>query len=297
MQNDFCLSQLLVHFPATSLMLRTLPSAKRIFMPAKNWLRDAWKTLGWRSCLQISLFVACYNDLLFPQTGKAVVAVLERLGHTVEFREAQTCCGQMHYNSGYQPDALAMMRRFLNVFEDAEAICVPSASCVAMMRDHYPKMAAASGDTKLKNQVDDVLPRVFEFSELLVDRLGVTDVGAFYPHTVTLHTSCHSLRSLHAAGKAETLLEHVRGLTLIDLPQSEECCGFGGTFAVKNPEVSAAMLGDKMQCILSTGAKVCTAGDNSCLMHIGGGLSLQGTGVRTVHLAEILAASDSGEAL
>ena len=247
--------------------------------------------------MRISLFVACYNDLLFPQTGKAVVTVLERLGHTVEFREAQTCCGQMHYNSGYQAEAMGMMKRFLDVFAGAEVICVPSASCVAMMRDHYPKMAAVSGDANLQQQVEDVLPRVFEFSELLIDRLGVADVGAFYPHKVTLHTSCHSLRSLHAAGKTAELLKKVRGLTLIDLPQSEECCGFGGTFAVKNPDVSAAMLNDKMQCILSTGAEVCTAGDNSCLMHIGGGLSRQKAGVRTVHLAEILASRNAEEPL
>src|SRR4051812_49848177 len=142
----------------------------------------------------ISLFIACYNDTLFPETGKAVVKVLERLGHTVEFRQAQTCCGQMHYNTGYRPEAIGIMRHFLEVFRDAEVICVPSASCVAMIRDHYPKMAAETG---LTAEVNALLPKVFEFTELLVDKLGVTDVGASYPHSVTLHTSCHSLRSLH----------------------------------------------------------------------------------------------------
>jgi L-lactate dehydrogenase complex protein LldE len=242
--------------------------------------------------LLISLFITCYNDTLFPETGKAVVTVLERLGHTVEFRSAQTCCGQMHYNTGYQKEALPMMRRFLEVFNGAEVICVPSASCVAMMRDHYPKMAAETGETNLVKQVDRVLPRVFEFSELLVDKLGVTDVGAYFPHSVTLHTSCHSLRSLHVGDKPLQLLRGVRGLRLTELPDGDQCCGFGGTFAVKNAEVSGAMLADKIDCVLKTGSEICTAGDNSCLMQIGGGLSRQKTGVRTMHLAEILAHSE-----
>lgn len=245
--------------------------------------------------MTISLFITCYNDTLFPETGKAVVAVLERLGHTVEFRRAQTCCGQMHYNTGYQKEALPLMRHFLDVFRDAEVICIPSASCVAMIRDHYPKMAAQTGDRTLVQQVTDLVTRIYEFSELLVDKLGVTDVGAFFPHTVTLHTSCHSLRSLHVGDKPAQLLKHVRGLTLNNLPASDECCGFGGTFAVKNPDVSGAMLSDKVSCILSTNSEVCTAGDNSCLMQIGGALSRQKTGVRTMHLAEILASTNSGE--
>jgi L-lactate dehydrogenase complex protein LldE len=234
----------------------------------------------------ISLFIACYNDTLFPETGKAVVKVLERLGHTVEFRQAQTCCGQMHYNTGYHPEAVVIMRHFLEVFKDAEIICVPSASCVAMMRDHYPKMAAEAG---LTDEVGRILPKIFEFTELLTDLLGVTDVGATYPHTVTVHTSCHSLRSLHIGDKPQRLLRAVRGLELVELPNSDQCCGFGGTFAIKNAEVSAAMLDEKMEAIASTGAGICTAGDNSCLMHIGGGLSRRQGGVRCVHIAEILA--------
>lgn len=244
----------------------------------------------------ISLFITCYNDTLFPETGKAVVTVLERLGHTVEFRAAQTCCGQMHYNTGYQKDAFPMMRHFLEVFRDAETICVPSASCVAMMRDHYPKMAAQTESTSLMDQVNRLLPRVFEFSELLIDKLGVTDVGAYFPQTVTLHTSCHSLRSLQVGDKPVRLLKHVRGLTLVDLPDSDQCCGFGGTFAIKNADVSAAMLSDKVNCIVETQSEVCTAGDNSCLMQIGGGLSRRNTGVRTMHLAEILASTADEEA-
>jgi L-lactate dehydrogenase complex protein LldE len=242
--------------------------------------------------LLISLFIACYNDTLFPETGKAVVAVLERLGHTVEFRMAQTCCGQMHYNTGYQKEAFPLMRNFLKVFRGAGVICIPSASCVAMIRDHYPKMAREANDPALVEEVDQILPRVFEFSELLVDKLQTTDVGAFFPHTVTLHTSCHSLRSLRVGDKPAQLLKNVRGLKLLELSESDQCCGFGGTFAVKNAEVSAAMLSDKIRCVLDTGAEICTAGDNSCLMHIGGALSRQRTGVRCLHLAEILAATE-----
>jgi L-lactate dehydrogenase complex protein LldE len=239
--------------------------------------------------LKISLFITCYNDTLFPETGKAVVAVLERLGHDVDFRWAQSCCGQMHYNTGYQKEALPLMRNFLAVFADAEVICIPSSSCVAMIRDHYPKMAAASGDPAVLAQVEQLLPKVFEFSELLVDKLGITDVGAFYPHSVTLHPSCHSLRSLHVGERPRWLLQQVRGLTLIDLEESEQCCGFGGTFAIKNADVSAAMLSEKIRCVLDTGAEICTAVDNSCLLHIDGALSRQRAGVKCLHLAEILA--------
>jgi L-lactate dehydrogenase complex protein LldE len=240
----------------------------------------------------ISLFITCYNDTLFPETGKAVVAVLERLGHTVEFRAEQTCCGQMHYNTGYAADALPLMRRMVDVFRGSGPVCVPSASCVSMMRDHYPKMAAAAGDAALQRDVDDLLDRVFEFSELLVDELGVTDVGASYPHTVTLHTSCHSLRSLHLRDQPIRLLQAVKGLRFVPLPRNDECCGFGGTFAVKNADVSTAMAADKIECLLETGAVVCTAGDNSCLMQIGGLLGRRGLDVRCVHLAEILAATE-----
>lgn len=237
----------------------------------------------------ISLFITCYNDTLFPETGKAVVAVLERLGHTVEFRREQTCCGQMHYNSGYAADALPMMRRMVDVFRGSGLICVPSASCVAMMRDHYPKMADQANDPALRADVDDLLGRVFEFSELLVDKLGVTDVGAWFPHTVTLHTSCHSLRSLRLGDQPVRLLQAVDGLHYVPLPRNDECCGFGGTFAVKNAQVSTAMAADKINGVVSTGAGVCAAGDNSCLMQIGGALHRSGAPVRCLHLAEILA--------
>jgi L-lactate dehydrogenase complex protein LldE len=241
--------------------------------------------------VRIALFIACYNDTLFPETGKAVVAVLERLGHTVEFPEDQTCCGQMHYNTGYAADALPLLRRFVRVFAAAEVVCVPSASCVSMMREHYPKMAAETGEAEVVEAVRTLLPRVFEFTELLVDRLGVTDVGAVYPHQVTLHTSCHSLRSLRLGERPATLLRAVRGLTLLDLPHNDECCGFGGTFAIKNAAVSSAMAADKVRSVIGTGAQVCTAADNSCLMQIGGAMARTSSDVRCVHIAEILAST------
>ena len=237
----------------------------------------------------ISLFITCYNDTLFPETGKAVVRVLERLGHRVEFRDAQTCCGQMHYNTGYTADARALMDKFVRDFAGAETICIPSASCVAMIRDHYPKMAAESGDAGLKRAVDEIVPRIFEFTELLVDKLGVTDVGASFPHAVTLHTSCHSLRSLHLGDRPARLLRAVRGLELRELADADACCGFGGTFAIKNADVSAAMGSDKARRVVETGAQVCAAADNSCLMQIGGTLTRQGHDLRCLHLAEILA--------
>ncbi|WP_327333374.1 (Fe-S)-binding protein [Bryocella elongata] len=238
--------------------------------------------------LRIALFVACYNDTLFPQTGIAVTELLERLGHTVEFPLAQTCCGQMHYNTGYHGEAVPLVRRFVELFRDAETVCVPSASCVAMMREHYELIARNEDDPRLLAEVQALLPRVFEFSELLTKKLKVTDVGAHFPHSVTYHPSCHSLRMLNIREEPLTLLRAVDGLNLIELPNREQCCGFGGTFAVKNMDVSTAMLAEKKACVIETKADVVTSLDNSCLMNIWGGLHRDGSSVRTVHIAEIL---------
>lgn len=242
--------------------------------------------------MRISLFIACYNDALFPATGKAVVRVLERLGHIVEFNPAQTCCGQMHWNTGYMREAGPIIRHFIETFRDAETICIPSSSCVAMIRDHYAKAAQESTDGQFMAEVDALIPRVFEFSELLVNRLGIENVGAVFPYRVTYHASCHSLRSLQLGDIPLRLLRQVSGLTLCDLEGIDQCCGFGGTFAIKNADVSSAMLADKTRSVVNTGAEVCTAVDNSCLMHLFGGLHRQGTGIRTAHLAEILAAEE-----
>ena len=239
--------------------------------------------------MRIALFVACYNDTLFPETGIAVTRVLERLGHTVEFPLAQTCCGQMHYNTGYHREAVPLVRRFVEMFRNAEVVCVPSASCVAMMREHYEMMAEAENDAAFLADVRSLLPRVFEFSELLANRLQTEDVGATFEHSVTYHPSCHSLRMLHVGDAPTRLLRQVRGLSLLELPKEEQCCGFGGTFAVKNADVSVAMLAEKQSCVVETGAEVVTALDNSCLMQIYGGLHRAGSAVRTMHIAEILA--------
>jgi L-lactate dehydrogenase complex protein LldE len=239
--------------------------------------------------LRVSLFIACYNDTFFPETGRSVVRVLGRLGHTVEFPSGQTCCGQMHYNTGYQAEALPLLQRFVAQFKDAEAVVVPSSSCVAMMKDHYPKMADATGNSALIRNVRELLPRVYEFSEFLTRRLGLEDLQATYRHRVTYHASCHGLRNLGLGDGPLSLLKAVRGIELVPLSGLEQCCGFGGTFAVKNAGVSSAMLEEKTTAVLATGAEVCTACDNSCLMHIQGALHRQRTGVRTVHLAEILA--------
>jgi L-lactate dehydrogenase complex protein LldE len=241
--------------------------------------------------MRISLFITCFNDTLFPQTGRAMVQLLERLGYAVDFTMAQNCCGQMHYNTGYQLEAIPLVRHFVDVFEDAEVVVAPSASCVGMVRDMYPRAAALAKDEQLKARVEALIPRVFELTEFLVYHLKVEDVGAYYPHRVTYHPTCHSLRVLHVGDAPLRLLRAVRGIDLVELPGAEQCCGFGGTFAVKNADTSMAMLGDKVRCVLDTKAEVCSAADNSCLMHIGGALSRLRTGVRPVHIAEILAST------
>ncbi|SIN93356.1 L-lactate dehydrogenase complex protein LldE [Singulisphaera sp. GP187] len=243
--------------------------------------------------MRVSLFITCFNDTLFPQTGRAVVTLLERLGHTVDFPLEQTCCGQMHFNTGYQREAIPMVRRFTEVFADAEVVVSPSASCVGMVRDLYPRAAELAEDHQLGQAVADLAPRVFELSEFLVKKLGVEDVGAYYPHRVTYHPTCHSLRMIRVGDAPLKLLRAVRGIDLVELPRAEECCGFGGTFAVKNADTSMAMLGDKLRCVLDTRAEFCASADTSCLMHIGGALHRQRAGVGTVHLAEILASTES----
>jgi L-lactate dehydrogenase complex protein LldE len=201
----------------------------------------------------------------------------------------------MHWNTGYQSEALPLLPRFVAQFKHAEAVVVPSSSCVAMMRDHYPLMAEEIGDEQLKRDVAELLPKVFEFSEFLTKRLGLEDVGAYYPHKVTYHASCHGLRNLELGDGPQRLLRAVKGIELVEIEGLEQCCGFGGTFAVKNADVSTAMLKDKMTAVLKTGAEACTACDNSCLMHINGGLHKEKAGVKTVHLAEILAGVLAGE--
>lgn len=240
--------------------------------------------------MRIALFLTCVNDLVFPRTGQAVVQILERLGHQVEFPAAQGCCGQMHANSGYRTEAMPLVRHFVEAFAGYETVVAPSGSCVAMVRESYPRLAGA--DAALAAAVAELAPRVLELSELLVDVLGVTDLGASFPHRVTYHPTCHGLRALRLGDRPLRLLRAVRGLDLVELAGAEECCGFGGTFAVKNSGVSAAMLADKCAAVAETGARYLAAADNSCLAHIGGGLSRRagrGPRVHALHYAEILA--------
>jgi L-lactate dehydrogenase complex protein LldE len=245
--------------------------------------------------VRIALFVTCVADTLFPETGRAVVAVLEGLGHEVVFPAGQTCCGQMHLNSGHRAEALRLARRFVAVFagDDAvDAVVAPSSSCVGMVREQYPLLAREAGDERLERAARALGERVFELSEFLVRRLGVEDVGAVFAQRVTYHPSCHSQRVVQVGDAPLRLLGAVRGLELVDLADAGECCGFGGTFSVKNADTSLAMLADKCAGIEATGAAVVTAVDPSCLLHIGGGLSRRGVPVRAVHLAQILAARE-----
>ncbi|MER7762844.1 (Fe-S)-binding protein [Streptomyces sp. NPDC097619] len=246
--------------------------------------------------MRAALFVTCVNDALYPATGRAVVRLLERLGVEVDFPAAQTCCGQPPYNTGYRREAEALLHRTARAFAGYEHVVTPSGSCAAMLREHYPRMgrlAAAEGrGDGLSRLAADLAPRTHELSEFLVDVLGVTDVGAYFPHAVTYHPSCHGLRSLRLGDRPRRLLEAVKGLELLELPGAEECCGFGGTFALKNAAVSAAMGADKADGALGTGATVLCGGDNSCLAHLDGILRRRDAPLHTLHLAEILAATE-----
>ena len=242
--------------------------------------------------MRISLFATCLTDTLFPQTAISVVRILQRLGHEVSFDERQTCCGQMHVNAGYARDALPLVRRTIEVLEAAEAVVCPSASCTAMIREHYVRLAREAGDEALLAAATALAQRTYELSELLIDVLHTEDVGASFPHRITYHASCHGLRVLDLGDRPLRLLSAVRGAQLLPLDGAEECCGFGGTFAVKNADTSAAMAADKLDRIRRSGAEVCVATDNSCLMQIDGALRRRRAGVRTMHLAEVLAARE-----
>ena len=246
--------------------------------------------------MRASLFITCYNDTLYPETGRAVVSLLERLGVDVEFNPGQTCCGQMHANTGFRGEAFSQAKRLIRLYRDAENVVVPSSSCVAMLRDQYPGLIDELGNSALRRELDALLPRIYELSEFLVDRLGVEDVGAYFPHRVTYHASCHGLRALHLGDRPMRLLTKVRGLEHVPLENLDRCCGFGGTFSVKNAEVSSAMMAVKLQDVAATGAEYCTALDNSCLMHLGGAMHRQYAGMKTIHMAQILASTESAPA-
>ncbi|MFD0270106.1 (Fe-S)-binding protein [Streptomyces sp. NPDC127106] len=246
--------------------------------------------------MRAALFVTCVNDALYPRTGTAVVRLLERLGVEVDFPAAQSCCGQPQYNTGYRRESEPLLRRTAEAFAGHRYVVTPSGSCAAMIRTHYPRIGRLAEQEgrgpRAARLAEDLAPRVYELTEFLVDVLGVTDVGAYFPHTVTYHPSCHGLRGLGLGDRPRRLLAAVKGLDLVELPGAEECCGFGGTFAVKNPDVSAAMGADKTAAAAGTGAEVLCGGDTSCLAHLDGVLRRRGTPLRTLHLAEILASTE-----
>ncbi len=243
--------------------------------------------------MRVALMLTCINDTMFPETGKAVVRLLRRLGVEVDFPPGQTCCGQPMVNTGYFDEAVPVVRRFVDAFDGYDAIVTPSGSCAGCVRQQHGLVARRSGDPALEAAVARTGPRTYELTEFLVDVLGVEDVGASFPHRVTYHPTCHSLRLLGVGDRPTRLLRAVRGLRLVELPAAEECCGFGGTFAVKNAETSVAMGSDKVRHARDTGAEVLVAGDNSCLLHLGGILSREQTGMKVMHLAEILARTEA----
>lgn len=244
--------------------------------------------------MKIAIFATCVSDLMFPQAAQATTHLLRRLGHTVVFPKQQGCCGQMHINTGYYPEAIPLIKNHVETFQPVldgewDAIVIPSGSCTGSLRHQQEIVAKDAEMPKLAAYAKAIANHTYELSELLVDVLGLEDVGAYFPHKVTYHPTCHSLRIAKVADKPYRLLKAVGGLEYIELPEEETCCGFGGTFSLKNTDVSTAMLAKKMANVLSTKAEVLVAGDYSCLMHIGGGLSRNRSGIRVMHLAEILA--------
>jgi L-lactate dehydrogenase complex protein LldE len=236
---------------------------------------------------RVSLFVTCVVDQLFPRVGLAMADVLERVGYQVDFPEAQTCCGQPAFNSGWWDESRQVARHFLSVFDGADYIVVPSGSCTSMVSHHYADLFRDEPETLARAHALE--HRIYEFSKFLTEVANVEDVGARFPHKVTYHDSCHALRELRIKTGPRRLLDKVRDLTLAEMEASEECCGFGGTFSVKFDEVSGGMARTKVDAILRTGADYVVSIDSSCLMQIQGVLSRAGAPVRTIHLAEVLA--------
>lgn len=253
--------------------------------------------------MRIALFATCIVDAMYPKVALATVRILERLGHEVVFPPGQGCCSQMHVNSGYVEDALPVVRNHVRTFmkADYDLAVAPSASCVASLGHQQPDVARSGGDEGLARDAEVVASRTLELSQLLTDVLGVTDAGAqlgsWFPHTVTYHPSCHGMRLLRLGTRQEDLLRTVADIDLRPLPDAEECCGFGGTFSLKNPDVSAAIAEEKIEKVTASGASLCTGGDASCLLHLDGAMHRReargqdGRPLRTVHLAEILAAT------
>jgi len=239
----------------------------------------------------VALFATCVNDVMYPETCIATVKLLKRLGCKVEFPLEQSCCGQIFTNTGYHAEALGTVRAYVKAFSKAEYVVGPSGSCVASVRHQHPLLAAETGSAALIEEVNAVVAKTYELTEFLIDVLGVEDVGAYFPHTVTFHPNCHALRIAKLGNRPLRLLSKVKGLTLLPLEGADQCCGFGGTFAVKNDKLSAALVSDKAAEVTKTGAEYLVNVDNACLMNIGGRLHRTQSPVKTIHLAEILAST------
>lgn len=248
-----------------------------------------------REGVRVALFATCANDVMFPDTPKAVVRLLERLGCTVVFPQKQTCCGQPFVNSGYFDETVPAVRNYVDTFAPYDYIVGPSGSCVGAVRHQHEMLAEHVGDAGLARAAHEVAGRTYDISEFLVDVLGVVDVGAYFPHKVTYHPTCHSMRVAHVGDKPMRLLSAVKGITILELEDADRCCGFGGTFSMKNPGVSVAMAGDKARHVADTGAEYLVAGDNLCLLNISGVLNRQRAGITPIHLAQILASTESTE--
>ena len=241
--------------------------------------------------MRVSLFITCLVDQLFPDVGEAMVATLRRLGVEVSFNETQTCCGQVAFNTGYRPEARAMAEHFIKVFENdkADFIVAPSGSCTAMVRNFYHELFHGPDDREWQERINRIRPRLREFSEFIVNELGIEDVGARFPSRVTYHDACHLLRELGVSDQPRRLIRAVRGVEFIEMEAPDTCCGFGGTFSVKYGEISNAIMQEKLARIATSGVEYVIANDSSCLMQIGGGLSRAGSPIKTMHLAELLA--------
>lgn len=235
--------------------------------------------------MRITLFIPCFVDQLYPHAGMAMAEVLERLGHVVEVAEDAICCGQPPFNSGYWDEARAVAARVVRVLEDAEVVVIGSGSCGAMLRNFYPELFAGH---VLEQPAKVLAEKTYEFSEFLVKKLGVTDVGARFDAAVSFHDGCHGLRELHIKSEPRLLLENVRGLKLLEMPEVETCCGFGGTFSVKFPMISTAMAENKLSNFVTSGAEYLVSNDLSCLMHLQGLAQKRGQTLKTLHLAEVL---------
>ena len=241
--------------------------------------------------MKASLFITCLVDQFFPETGMSVVSVLRKLGVEVDFPAEQTCCGQPGFNSGFTNEARDLAKRFITIFENSECVVAPSGSCTSMVKVFYPELLHDEPDWQ--KRAEALAARTYEFTEFVVNVLGVEDVGAVYHGKVALHQSCHLLRELNVRTEPQRLLRSVKGIEVVELERAETCCGFGGLFSIKYPHISGGILQDKIDSVEKSGADVVVASDVGCLMHISGGLSRQSAAARTMHIAELLAKNET----